>query len=431
MSIKAKIKTRTPCEVIIECEVERADLDAAYERTYESTSRYVALPGFRTGKAPREMVEQHFKKELQASTVEELVGGVIRSVVKQNSLNPVTGARLADEAAFPSEGSLKFTVEFEVAPAIKLGNYEGISLKKRKAKITDQDVDDIIDRLLEQHATFEDAAEDRAAEFGDWLVIDYTGAIDGAEVMKRNDAWIEVSSDYKLPLQGFAQQLVGAKKGDTTEFTLTAPADHSDKEVAGKTVAFSVVVKELRERRKPQLTDELAEKIDPDCKSVDDLRDAVRKNQLRYKDAEEQHRLRELAREALVREHEIPLPPSQMANRARRLVETEARRRMQQGESQEQIKNSLEELGKQMAAVAEHQLRAEYVLNAIAAAQQIEVSDEDILPQLQYYASAFRRDVTWVRKTFEREGHMEALYATARENKALDWVIEKADVVEN
>jgi len=430
MSIKAKIKTRTPCEVIIECEVERADLDAAYERTYKRTSEYLALPGFRAGKAPREMVEQRFKTELQASTVEDLVGGVIRSVVKQNSLNPVTGARLADEATFPSEGTLTFTVEFEVAPAIKLGNYEGISLNKRKAKITDRDVDDIIERLLEQHATFEDAAEDRAAAFGDWLVIDYTGAADGAEVMKRNDAWIEVSSDYKLPLHGFAEQLVGAKKGDTTKFTLTAPADHSDKEVAGKTIAFGVVVKELRERRKPELTDELAEKIDPNCKSVDDLRDAVRKNQLQYKDAEEQRRLRELAREALVREHQMPLPPSQVSNRTRRLVETEARRRMQQGESEEQIKNSLEELGKQMAIMAEHQLRAEYVLNAIAAARQIEVTDDDILPQLQYYASAFRRDIAWVLKTFEREGHMEALYATARENKALDWVVEKADVVE-
>lgn len=428
--IHAKLKTKTPCEVILEAEVGRENLDAAYEKTFKNSNKYIEIPGFRAGKAPRHLVEQHYRKQLEASTLEDLTSAIIRSVITNNHLTPVTGARPTEEFDFPKEGSLKFTVEFEVAPSVKLKKYTGLSLTKKKADVSEKDVDKVIENLLEQHASFEETKEDRPVAFGDWIVVNYSGYSEEQEVMKRDDAWVEVSTEHKIPMLGFAEQLVNAKKGEVKEFAVVAPPDFHKKELAGKEINFKVTVTKIQERVIPELTDEFVANIDPNLKTVEELKEAVRKNQLQMKDSEEQRRLRELAKEKLVNEHQVPLPPSLVYSRTRKLVENEAQKRMRQGETEEQINENFEEIQKQMQEMAEYELKAEYILSAIAKKENISVNEQDIQPQLQYYSYAFRRDIKWIRKMLEREGHIDSLYEMAKENKALDWVIEKANVKE-
>ena len=428
--IKAKLKTKTPCEVILEVEVEKENLDAAYEKNFKSQNKYIEIPGFRVGKAPRQLVEQNYKNQIEASTLDDLTSAIFRSVVKANKLIPVTGGRPTEEIDFPAEGSLKFTVEFEVAPSVNLKKYTGISLTKKKADVSKKDVDKVINGILEQHAAFEETKKDRPVAFGDWIVVNYSGLLDGQEVMKRDDAWVEVSTEHKIPMLGFADQLVNAKKGEIKEFSVTAPADFHQKELVGKNIDFKVSVIKIQEKVIPKLTDELVVKIDPKLKNIKELKDAIEKNQLQMKDSEEQNRIRDLAKEKLVNEHNVPLPPSLVQNRTRKLVETETQKRSRNGETQEQINNSIENLQKQMKELAEYELKSEYILSAIAIKENITVNDEDILPQLQYYAYAFQRDINWVRQMMKKEGHMDSLYETAKENKALDKVIEKADVKE-
>ena len=428
--IKAKLKTKTPCEVILECEVGREKLDAAYERAYKEQSLHIPIAGFRPGKAPRDLVEKKYKKEIQSYALEDLVKKIIDSVIKQNRLEPVTGANMQEEADFPEEGSLKFTVEFEVAPAVKIPDYKSLKLTKRKSDITDDDVQNTLNRLIEQHSTLEDITDNRPAAFGDWLIVDYKGTADGEEAFNRNDAWIEVNSDRKIPMPGFPEKLVGSKIGESIEFDLDAPTDFAISKVAGKNVKFSVSVKSIREMQKPELTDELAAKIDPNCKTVDELKEAVEKNQLQYKEQEENKRLKELAVEELLRNTTIPLPPSQINSRVRNLVESEARQRMQAGETEDQIKEDIENIQKKMAEVAEQQLQKEYLLDAISRVENVKVTEQDIMPQLYYYANTFRKPLPWVYKMFERNGRMGELYATAANEKALDIIIEAADIKE-
>ena len=430
MAIKAKVSTRTPCEVIITTEVERPDLEAAYERTYKRYQRWIELPGFRAGKAPRHMIEQKYTDQLKAATVEDLATAILRSVLKQNKLEPITSPRMTEEPEYPESGPLTFGVELEVSPAVELKDYSGMKLTKRKAAISDDDVEKTLKSILEQHATYEELTEERPAAFGDWVVVDYSGTVEEQEVLKRANAWVEISSESRVPVPGFAEELMGVKKGEVREFSMTAPADFFKSEVAGKQIAFSVTVNEVRERVIPELTDELVKTIDPSCTTQEELKEAIRKNQLQYRGAEEQRRLRDLAREQLVQMHPIPLPPSIVHGRVRRLLEEEVRRRMQQGQSEEQVKEQIEEIKKQMTQTAEMQVRAEYILDAIARKESVTVSEQDIMPQLQYYASAFRRDVASVRKMFEREGQLDLLRQTALENKALDIVLEQAEIKE-
>ncbi|RLD11207.1 MAG: trigger factor [Chlamydiae bacterium] len=430
MSIKAKLKTKTPCEVILECEVSREKLDAAYEQAFKEQNKYIPVAGFRPGKAPRELVEKKYKKEIQSYALEDMIKKIIDSVIKQNRLEPITGASMEEEVTFPEDGELKFTVEFEVAPAVKLPDYKNLKLTKRKSEITDDDVKNTLEKLIEQHSTLEDITDNRPAVFGDWLIVDYVGTANGEEAFNRKDAWIEVNSDRKIPMPGFPDKLVGAKIGETLEFDLDAPSDFAISKVAGKKVNFSVEIKSIREMKKPELTDELAVKINPKCKTVDELKKNIEENQLKYKVQEENRRLKELAVEEILRTVKIPLPPSQVNSRVRNLVESEARQRMQAGETEEQIKGDIENIQKKMAEVAEQQLRKDYLLDSIARAEKIKVTEQDIMPQLYYYAQTFRKPLPWVYKMFERNGRIRELYAVAANEKALDIIIEAADIKE-
>ena len=430
MPISATIKTKTPCEITVDIAVGHDDLQAAYERTFARLHKLVELPGFRAGKAPRAMVEQQFGKVFRSTTLEDLSMDIVRAVVKKHGFKPITAPQLDKELEYPDDGPLKFMVDFEVEPVVHLKSCAGIALTKRPVTVTPEDIDKTIDALLDQHAMYAEPAEERAAQFGDWLVVDYIGRVDGTEVMKRDNAWTEVSADARLPIQGFGAQLVGMKKGESQEITVTEPADFFRAELAGKAIAFSVTCRQIQERRRPQLDVEFAKKLNPVLTSVQALREDIEKNHKTYGEAAEQRRLRELATEALVRTHDVPLPPSALQNRTRRLVENEAQRRMRAGEKEEDIKAHMGELVKQLADVAALQLRSEYILRAIADAEKIEVTDADIQSQLQEYANAFRRDIGWVRRMFEREGHIASLYEDARERKALDWVVAHAVISE-
>ena len=334
MAIKAKLKTKSPCEVLLEAEVPRPELTVHYENMLARMSRHAELPGFRAGKVPRALLEERFGKDIEARTMEEVVVGIIRAVIKQHGLEPVTGPRFPKDPEYPKDGPLAFTAEFEVEPAVRLKAYKGLALATKKTPITDDEVKQVIERMLDQHATYDELTEDRPIAYGDWVVADYSGALGGQEKLKRAAAWIEVSSSYRMPVPGFADELVGMKKGETKKFSISAPTDFYLKEAAGMLLDFSVTLSKILERKRPLLTDELAAKIDPQCRTVKDLRSAIVKNQEKYRELEEQRRLGELAREALVKEHPLPLPPSQVAQRARRLIENEARARMRRGETE-------------------------------------------------------------------------------------------------
>jgi len=430
MAIKATIKARTPCEIVLECEVDRAGLEAAYEKSVKQLQRHVEMPGFRRGHAPRAMVEERYRSVIQRSTEEDLMVGVVRSVMKQYHFEAVSGVRRADEALYPDSGPLQFVLEFEIAPKVTLKPYTQLPLNTRAVKVSEQDVDQTIKGLLERQATFEPVSQPRPAVYGDWLVVQYTGTVNGVEVMKRDEAWVEVSSNARVPVPGFGEQLAGVQKGETRTISVAAPADYHVKDLAGKTIEFTVHVRELQERRIPKLTDEIAQQILPGCKTIQDLRTAVLKNHEQYREEEERQRLRVLAREALVRLHPLPLPPSIVNARVRRLMESEIRTRLQRGATEPQVKDAMKEIEQQARAQAEHDLRAEYVLNAIAAEQKLDVTEDELSAHLASYARSFRRDVRWVRAMFEREGQLERIREMVLQEKALDFVLRNAVVTE-
>ena len=213
MAIKAEISTKTPCEVVVKATVGREELMAAYETALVKNSKMIELPGFRSGKAPRSMVETKFKEYFENEAMDDMINKVVKSLVKQYRLHVVTEIKMEEKPVFPAEGDFSFTVEFEVAPKIENIEYTGLKLKGRKTEVTDEEVEKEIALAAERFATYEETKTDRPAKFGDWSVCSYKATLGEKEVFKRESAWVEVAQDRNTPAPGFCAEIAGLKKG--------------------------------------------------------------------------------------------------------------------------------------------------------------------------------------------------------------------------
>lgn len=430
MALSAHLSTRTPCEIILKAHAGRDDLDAAYEKAYKRIAREVTLPGFRKGAAPRSLVEEHYRSHIREQALEDLMTAIIRTVIKKHDLKLCGGIRPQEEYTFPVEGDLDFTVECEIHPRVSLDHVEHVPLVKNIVDITDERLEELLTHMREKHATYEKISEERPAAYGDWAVVDYTGTVDGTQIFSRVGAWMEINSRIQFPLPGFVEQLAGCAIGETRTFSLEIPSSYHKEELQGKTAECTATLHELHEKVLPELTDELAHKIDPACETVDALKEALRTQATSYYEREERSRLAQLAREKLVQLHPLALPPSAVTERAKSIANSLARERVRGGESEEDVKKDGEKIVQTARDYATHELRAEYLLSALADRENITVTFEDIKPQIFHYARTFNRSPQWVYEQFSHDGHIDLLYQNARQEKALEWVIEHADITE-
>lgn len=428
MAIKAEISTKTPCEVVIKAAVGREELANAYQESLKKNARQIELPGFRRGKAPLEMVEKRFKEYFENDAVDTCVNQVFRSLIKQYRLNPVTEPRTAETPKFPAEGDLQFTLEFQVSPSIKDVKYAGLKLKSRKQEVTEDEIDKEIAQAAERYASYEDLKSERPAQFGDWTVVSYKATCSGKEVFERKSAWAEVAQDRKTPVPGFCAELAGLKKGESKTFTLNSGDEFFMKEFAGKDLEFTVSVESIKERVVPAIDDELAKKIDPESKSLEEFRGKVKEAFLQNKSEVEQNRLCELVREQLIKDNPIPLPPAFVAITTQNILKSELQGKVRSGLKEEEIAKEMEKIRPECEKRAKDDLTADYILEWIGAKENITVSFDDLLPRIQEYSRMFGKPAAWIFRMFEQTGKLGELSNGVQREKVLRFIVSKSEV---
>ena len=430
MAIKAEITTKTPCEVVVKATVGQEELKAAYESSLVKNSKMIELPGFRRGKAPRSMVEAKFKEYFEQEAMDDMINKVVKSLVKQYRLHVVTEMSVKDKPVYPAEGDFAFEVEFEVAPKVENINYTGLKLKGRKTEVTDEEVAKEIALAAERFATYEEVKTDRPAKFGDWSVCTYKATLGDKEVFKRDSAWVEVAQDRNTPAPGFCAEIAGMKKGETKTFELNSGAEFFMKEYRDQKLTFTVTLESIRERAVPEVNDELAAKIDPNIKTVDELKVKVKEAFTQNKAEIEQNRLCELAREQLVKNNPIPLPPYFVQAQTNNILRRELDNKMRGGMKEEELQKEAENLKPQCEERAKVDVAAEFIVSYIADKEKILLTADDIMPRLQEYARMFGRPVQWVFRMFEQSGKLDELRGGILQEKTLKFVVSKAEVTE-
>src|SRR4051794_29393691 len=383
--METTVKELPDSRVRVDVDVDPQDVEGSISRTARELGRDMKMPGFRKGKVPPEMVVQRLGREtVLTQALESSLGDWYERAMLESGVNPVGDPKL-DLSDLPDEGKpLRFSIEVAVRPGAELGEYKGLEVGREEPEVPADAVDGELKRLQEGFASLKPV--ERAATEGDVVLIDYEGKIDG-EVFEggtAKDYLLELGEGRVLP--ELEQALIGAEPGDTRKADVPFPDDYPAEEVAGKTAKFDVTVKEVREKELPELDDDFASEAS-EFDTLDELRDHISGQIREILDGQIAERFREAALDAAVAKAKVELPKPVVDARAEemwRRVERSLQRQGMDADSYLQIQGKTrDEMIEQARPDAEQALRREAVLEAIAQAEGIEISEADELEALQ------------------------------------------------
>ena len=433
-AVKTNITELPDSRVRVEVEVPTEALERELKSAAADLGREMRVPGFRSGKVPAEVVLRQVGREaVLDEAVRRGLPGWYEEALADAGIQTV-GDPKVDLTDLPEQGSpLAFTIEVGVVPPAKLGDYKGIEVGRREPKIDEQEVEAELERLRESHASLETV--ERAAGEGDFVVMDYVGSVDGEQFEggEGRGQVIELGSGRLIP--GFEDQLKGASAGEERTVELTFPDDYPAEQLAGQDASFAVEVKEVKEKRLPELDDDFAVEAGG-FDSLDELRAEIESRIAQAEERAIEAEFREAAVDAVVAQAKIEVPKDLVHSKAHEMWHRTARRLAAQGVNPEQYlamtgKNE-EELVVESEPEAETALKREAVLAAVVEAEGIEVSDDEIEQALRASAPPDTGDKQLKRlmKRARSQGADEALREDIAMRKAVDLVVENAKPIE-
>jgi trigger factor len=416
--------------VRVDVEVPSEALEQQLKTAAAELGREMRVPGFRSGKVPAEVVLRQVGREaVMDEAVRRGLPGWYEEAVSDAGITTVGDPDL-DLADLPDKGSpLAFTIEVGVVPPAELGDYMGLEVGRRESQVDPQEVQSELERMRESLASLETV--DRAAGKGDFVVMDYTGSIAGEEFEggAGRGQVVELGSGRLVP--GFEEQLEGASAGDEREVSLTFPDDYPAEDLVGKDASFAVEVKEVKEKKLPELDDDFAVEAGG-YDSLDELRTEVEQ---RIGEADERSiegEFREAAVDAAVAGARVEIPHELVHAKAHEMWHRTSRRLATQGIDParylEMTGKTEEELVTESEPEAELALKREAVLAAIVAAENIEVSDEEVSEAMRAAAGpdASEKQIKRAMKRARAQGADEALRDDIAMRKAVDLLVESA-----
>jgi trigger factor len=417
MSLQVEKLEKNMAKLTIEVPAE--EVEKAIEKAYQKQKSKISIPGFRKGKVPRQMVEKMYGAGIfYEDAANEMIPTAYEAAAVESGLEIVSQPKI--EVTQMEKGSaFIFTAEVAVKPEVTLGEYKGIEVPKTDVEVTDEDVMAEIDKEREQNARIV-TVDDRAVEDGDMTVIDFEGFVDGVafEGGKGEDYPLTIGSHSFIDT--FEEQLIGKNIGEEVEVNVTFPEEYHAEELKGKPAMFKVTVKEIKKKELPELDNDFVEDIS-EFDTVEEYKESIKKN-LEDKKAKEAKAAKEdAAIEKIIENAQMDIPDPMVEAQVRQMAEDFSRRLSQQGLSVEQYFQytglTAEMLLEQMKPQALKRIQSRLVLEAVAAAENIQVTDEEVEKEVADMAAAYQ---------MEADKLKELLSDKDKENMKLDIAVSKA-----
>ncbi|MBW2672447.1 MAG: trigger factor [Deltaproteobacteria bacterium] len=271
MASEAKIEETSPIQRKLSFEVLWDDVKKELDSIYKTVGRTAKIKGFRPGKAPRAVLETHYGESVKEDAISNLITKHYTEAVEKNNIE-IVAQPVIDQKGITEGETFLFTATVEVQPVLEPTDYTGLALEKEKLSVLKADVDERLTQIRQMYATLEDVTKDRALAEDDFALIDFEGKLDGEarKELAAEDHTLQIGSKSFVP--GFEEQLIGMKKGESKDITVTFPDDYSAKDIAGKEVLFSVTLKNIREKILPKLDEEFVKNFEK-YESLKDLKD--------------------------------------------------------------------------------------------------------------------------------------------------------------
>ncbi|WP_203333149.1 trigger factor [Planococcus beigongshangi] len=409
-------------------EVPAEEVNAGLDKAFKKVVKEINVPGFRKGKMPRQMFEKRFGVEsLYQDAIDFILPDAYANAVEEAGINPVDRPEIDIETIEKGQ-PLVFTAKVTVKPEVQLGEYKGLEVTKPATEVTDEEIEG---KLKENQERFAELAvkEDEAIVEGDTAVIDFEGFVDGEafEGGAGTDYSLEIGSNSFIP--GFEEQLVGVKAGEEKDVEVTFPEEYHAAELAGKAATFKVKVNEVKAKELPELNDDFAKEIDAEVSGLDELRTKMKEAAAADKAANADAVLRDELVQKAAENATIDIPQAMIDSEMDRMMQDFEQRLTQQGMNLElyfQFSGQDEAaLREQMKGDAETRVRVSLTLEAIAAAENMEVTSEDIDKELEKMAGQFNMDIEQIKAAL---GGTEMLENDIRMQNTVEFLVENANI---
>jgi trigger factor len=411
----------------IEIEIPAEEVGRETESRIQKYQKVAHFPGFRRGHVPASIIRQRFSEEIKTDVVEALIPRYFRQEAARLGIHPVSQPRVSDMHLHDGE-PLRFKAAFEVLPEIKLEGYRELRADHTETAVSDSEVEQALSDLREQHASF-NAVEGRAAADGDFAQVSLDGnpkegkAGEGQPV-HMDEVLVEIGGKSTMP--EFTENLRGANAGDERTFDVNYPEDAQDKRLAGKTFTYTVKVSGIKQKSLPELNEEFAKKLG-EFADVDALRARIREQMEFERKHEAERAAKDKLVEELIRRNDFEVPESLIEQQIDLRLERGLRALAAKGLSAEQMKKmDLARLRAGQREGATHDVKAALLLEKVADAENIQVTDEQMDEEVDSLAKQTKQTVEAIRARLAQDGGLDRIRTRIRNEKTLEFLYQQS-----
>ena len=381
-------------------EVPANDLEKALQSAYMKQKNKIAMPGFRKGKVPRQMIEKMYGPEVfYDEAANRMISEAYAKAYDESELE-IASQPTIDIVQLEKGKPFIFTAEVAVKPEVKLGEYKGLKVDKYSTRVTQKEVDEEIEKVREQHARIVEVT-DRAVADKDDVTLDFEGFVDGVafEGGKGTDYPLTIGSHSFIDT--FEDQIIGMNIGDEKEINVTFPEEYHVDELKGKPAMFKVSVKEIKEKQLPELNDEFAQDVS-DFDTIAEYKDDLKNKIADRKSREAKAKQEDEAIAKIIEGSKMDIPDAMVDTQVNRMVEDFAQRLQQQGLSVEQYFQytgmTADKIMEEMKPEAVKRIQSRLVLEAVVKAENIETSEEDFEAELKKMAETYKMELDQIKE---------------------------------
>jgi trigger factor len=427
--MKINVETTSPIERKLSIEVPPERVQQELEKAYVQIGRRVKLKGFRPGHVPRGVLERNFKGEVEREVVEKLVQSTFVEASKANGVEPVAPPSVSLDGALTAGQAFKYSATVEVKPVVVPKDYKGLSVTRRTPVVGDAEVDAELVKLQDSYARLVDVEGRDVAQEGDFALIDHEGTIDGMPFDGGKAEGVTVRAAQGKVEEGFLPALVGKKVGETAEFEEPFAADHRNEQLRGKLTHMKVVLRGLKVKVQAALDDELAKKVGIEgIDTLEGLRARIRADLAKREASKAETELKDALLKAALEKNGFEVPPSMVERAIDNMLEGTVERFARMGVDVRQLDLDVARLRGDLREQALLQVRGSILLEAVAAAEKLEVTEEDLQAEVARVALEVGVPLQKAQQQMRGKDARAALENRVREDKALALLSQAATI---
>lgn len=428
--MKCKLeKTENANEVKFEITVEAEKFDNAIKKVYFQSAKYFNIPGFRKGKAPMQIVEKYYGKEIfYEDAFNEVAQGALEEAIAENKLEIVARPEIDEIKQMEKGKDLIFTVVLQTKPEAELGKYKGIEIPKIEYNVTDKDIDHELEHMQEHNSRLI-SVEDRPVEKGDIVTIDFEGFVDekAFEGGKAENYELEIGSNTFIP--GFEDQIIGMKLEEEKDVNVKFPKEYFSKDLADKDATFKVKLHEIKKKELPKLDDEFA-KDASEFDTLDELKEDIKKRLEKQNKDREKYETEEAVVKALCENTKVDIPSGMIEAEVDRMYKDLETRLSYQGAKLEQYLKMMgkteEEVKKEYEPQAKEGIKSRLAIEAVIKAEKIEATDKEVEDKLKEMAKSYGKEND--KEFLKNENVKNYIKESIESEKALEFLIKNAKI---